>query len=687
MQYDEIGNEIITEGLMNAFSALRWKIEQIRKVDVSEENQKARKITVENSSYFAFSAQESSVTLKTHPSLSKEKVLIECKLLLSLLQSSLETENKVQTISQKGDQSGTALYWRLPERLFVTLYEKKFKKTKIDYLTFRNQLYLKVLQQFAAHQWFLTYLTSAVPFSEASSQSESPQRSTIHSENSKNFNCLKKINYKTSAAYFKSVICDDSAQEGVFVVRDENKDQLLKKENVAYFKINRIELSPFEKIGFKEELLDLLSVMTAYFMSIPGIATENMVEYLHDSRKLDAEVADENPFAQSCCYKRAKKFMADLLYFVQDNNLFELLSGIEKFKKIIDDPLKTPAAQILRSGKQPQNFFIQGQENFIVGEEKQQLLDADSYFLLKAAFKNGVKFEVVSADKQLLKVGKTLVLNGIEDMRTSSLYAKIWHNRLLCKDLVQANGFGVPSVWGIVKNTSQIRAAHKLFKDASIILKGEQNFGVVSFRNTSTKKDFYQAVRGFLKVKQKCVIEQYLNGTSYRILIARGEPISILERCAQNIVGDGHSTIAELVTRKKKKFASLQRSFPFEELQKRNISVQGRTMTTVLARGKQLFLRFDTEVGSGTEYLECISEMQSSYVREIKRLAQVLKMQNGALDVIISNLYQPLEEAKKTKQFIFLNAHEYPNLTIHEHTLMNGDMDVATKLLTALLKK
>ncbi len=157
-------------------------------------------------------------------------------------------------------------------------------------------------------------------------------------------------------------------------------------------------------------------------------------------------------------------------------------------------------------------------------------------------------------------------------------------------------------------------------------------------------------------------------GSNYTALIVGGKVISLVERIPQNVVGDGRSSIEKLIQNKRAKRKSLQSNFEFGKFQIATLAEQGRTSKDILPRGVQLYLRYDASTGTGADYFEALTEANRSCLGKIEQLAKILKMNDGGLDVIISNIYQTPNG--EDNQFVFLNAHASPCFSEHELTLL-----------------
>ena len=183
------------------------------------------------------------------------------------------------------------------------------------------------------------------------------------------------------------------------------------------------------------------------------------------------------------------------------------------------------------------------------------------------------------------------------------------------------------------------------------------------------------------------MLSQSQFGSCYRILLVDQTPITILERLPQQVVGDGRSTIAQLIKRKQLQFDQQGRKFEFGELQRQTLAAQGRALQDVLPCGIQLLLRFDASTQSGEEYLEVSDQLDSSYLPVIKKVAAALKLKNGVLDVIISNLYQKFDPQTAAGQFYFLSAHQQADLTLLQQVKLGKPKPLGKLILQHLLNE
>ena len=179
------------------------------------------------------------------------------------------------------------------------------------------------------------------------------------------------------------------------------------------------------------------------------------------------------------------------------------------------------------------------------------------------------------------------------------------------------------------------------------------------------------------------MIEQVVQGSVYRALVVNDEIISLVERIPANVVGDGRSTLKELINRKNARARAEFETITLGEVERETLKAQGLKLESVIPRGIQVLLRYDATFNTGLQAYEVLDEVDSSYLTEIKRLAEALQLHDGALDIIIPNIYQPYTEQA---QLTFLNAHAYPALALNEYVLLQTEKQPIAQKVIAQFK-
>ncbi|KRL00100.1 hypothetical protein [Liquorilactobacillus capillatus] len=692
VELDEIGKQIAKDNLFTAVAAIRWQVQRtwkIQSVNPTIKTNVQSVAAIKPSTYFRYNAEQQSVSLLADHWSSKKDQQQMMVLNQQLLQENLGDKSVLWPLSvvsedKKSVVGGVTVRLQLPEELFLELYKNRFKQLQIDYITFRNQIYMKVLQQFVNYRWLLTYLTGATPF--VAGSNIRPVRSQSECCLAASVDAVKRVDYRSLQSYLRSSQHQQAGlTDGIKVGSSfENEHEMLQK-GIHYLEITHLDLNPFAAMGVSFEMLDLIEALVAFFLVTPGIKNDDLQAALQEKRQLNQHVAHENPFSATTCQLQARKIINQLSRFTKEIGRSDLGQSLSQVAGVLKQPTETPSTKLLRkqdSQKLTESTLKLVADYAVKGRltQAKTTLDDNSRLVLSAAFKLGVPYAVISAPDHLIRVGKSLLERGIQTEKTSAVMQKIWKNRQLSQKIVAAAGYAVPTGWTITQ-TSEILNVYRETKGLALVIKNNYRTGAQVFRIPPTQDIFVQTVKQYLSSEQPCLIEQVVLGSSYTALLVGGKVVSLIERLPQNIVGDGRSTIKQLIQRKQVKQQNRQTQFAFGEVQARSLAEQGRVLEDILPRGVQLYLRYDASTNTGADYLEVSSEIDSSYLKKIAELARTLQMSDGSLDIMITNIYQPLTAANEKSQLVFLNAHAFPALRKHYFTLLRQTQAVAESIV------
>lgn len=147
------------------------------------------------------------------------------------------------------------------------------------------------------------------------------------------------------------------------------------------------------------------------------------------------------------------------------------------------------------------------------------------------------------------------------------------------------------------------------------------------------------------------LVETYLTGKDYRVLVINGEIVAVAERVPAHVVGDGQHTIAELVAIVNR---DPRRGFGHEKvLTKIKLTHQsellleraGYTLDTVLAPGEVFYLASTANLSTGGTAIDRTTEINYETRELARRAALVIGLDLAGIDIITPDIRQPLREA------------------------------------------
>lgn len=677
MKFDEIGQQIFEQELTQALHCLSWQVSRTWNCVTPDLQANTISLGLTANQYFN-QPNLDQVTLITKKGQSLTDVINDMQIQQDALLTKLTTKQLLWPLGSGVTQAKNSTQIRVawPEKLAEELFEAKFKKAGLTYLDFRNQLYLKVAQQLIAHQWFVEYLFGANPYDFARGQKEgkvAPKRNSCAILDEQQLAKLDQIDYHTIKGYLKTthnLSCQDWVKLGCTQLTET------KQEGILYLEIQTANYDDQQRLGIGKDYLKLMEVMIGYFLMIPGCDNGDLKQILSQKRMQAQEIVAQSPYAKNQATQTSLHLLEELNRFATQFAYFDWQAVYTKLKKRINDPQETPAAKLLR---QPSSILEFGKQQALKWQKDisatTQKLDTNSQKLLQAAILNGITYQILLAQAGVLQIGKRVIVKGIQTEKNSAPYQQLLQYKQQANRLAQKAGFYTLQSWEI-NNMQQAHELYSKIKKRAVVVKSalanaQQQAHV--FRLGPTKEQFIAAVSRIHKQGSPVLVEQVVSGSTYRALIADKKVVSIVEKIPANVVGDGRSTLEQLLAKKQ---------YVLDEIETETLKNQGIRLDEVIPRGIQVLLRYDASSNTKAQYLEVLDEIDQSYLTKIVELAESLHLNDGGIDVILPNLYQPYDLAHP-ELLVFLSAHTEIDYSIHENVMLLDSQDIATKLLQA----
>jgi D-alanine-D-alanine ligase-like ATP-grasp enzyme len=153
-----------------------------------------------------------------------------------------------------------------------------------------------------------------------------------------------------------------------------------------------------------------------------------------------------------------------------------------------------------------------------------------------------------------------------------------------------------------------------------------------------TKKDFYQAVQKIFKSDPIVLVQSYIPGDDYRIVVLDNEVISAYKRTPLSITGDSVSTIAQLLEKKKKAFEKSGRD---TNLHTDDIRISQKlkrahlTKNSVLDKGQTIELLDNANLSTGGGSLDVTALLHNSFKKMAIELTKDMGLRLCGVDILV----------------------------------------------------
>jgi len=166
---------------------------------------------------------------------------------------------------------------------------------------------------------------------------------------------------------------------------------------------------------------------------------------------------------------------------------------------------------------------------------------------------------------------------------------------------------------------------------------GSQGKGVTLVHN---KREFYRAMCTVFEIDRVALVQRPVHGKDYRIVVLDKKVISAYERIPLNVVGDGKSTIENLLRKKQREFIASSRDTRIKAHDPRMIEKlkrQGLNFHSILTQGKQVFLLDNANLSSGGDSVDVTKNMHPAFGKLAVKLTKDMGLCLCGVDLMIDS--------------------------------------------------
>lgn len=336
-----------------------------------------------------------------------------------------------------------------------------------------------------------------------------------------------------------------------------------------------------------------------------------------------------------------------------DGNSYDLEATIAELKDIRDDYYLGPStAEIIREAER----------------RKITVIRLDDYNLVQ-----------LGEGKYQKRIQAALTSN------TSLLGVETAGNKRLTKNILEDAGIPVPKGTVVRKLKSAVEDAEWI--GYPVVIKphdGHHGKGVTT--NISNEKEVVEAFDRAKAISDRVIVEQYLTGNDYRILVVDGKFVAAAKRVPASVTGDGRHTIAELIDIENQ---NPDRGFGHEKMMTRLrispvtehlLAKSGYDMKTVLEDGELFLLELTANLSTGGSAEDVTDRVHTANRFMAERIAKIVGLDIAGIDVMAETLSKPA--GKIGGAVIEVNA--APGLRMHLAPAKGKRRNVARPIINML---
>lgn len=196
-------------------------------------------------------------------------------------------------------------------------------------------------------------------------------------------------------------------------------------------------------------------------------------------------------------------------------------------------------------------------------------------------------------------------------------------------------------------------------------------------------QDAYDAARD---VSRGVIIERYYRGRDHRVLVVNGKVVAVAERVPAHVMGDGRSTIEELIQetnkdpRRGEGHDNILTRIEVDRTSWQLLDRLGYSLDTVLPKGEICYLRATANLSTGGSAIDRTDEIHPDNIWVAERIAKIIGLDIAGIDIVTSDISRPLREVDG----VIVEVNAAPGLRMHFSPSEGIPRNVAEPILNML---
>ncbi|WP_415324515.1 bifunctional glutamate--cysteine ligase GshA/glutathione synthetase GshB [Clostridium perfringens] len=618
---------------------------------------------------------------------------------------------------------------------FIKLLYKELKVEK-DFREFKDDTYLRMARNFQKYHWLLIYLTGASPVFHESYIEEIKEEGEKLGEDSyyiKDDTSLRNSSYgyKNKKDYYVSYnSIEEYASDIKNLVKDKeiqsikeyynpirlkslgSEDMLesLLHKGIDYLEVRLLDLDPLSIQGVSKETLYLVHLFMIYTLLKENkeITYKDQEEFFKNHDMVALKGRNEEAVIYENGVPVLLKDKGREILSEMDEIVEILFSNNEEFKNVIkralekiNNPHDTISEKLIKDIKEEGyiNFHMRLAKEYLNNFKNKEFnlvgyedLELSTQILILDAIKRGIEFNMMDRLENFISLSDgekvEYVKQATKTSKDSYITALIMENKLVTKDILRENNIRVPKGKDY-ENIDEAKKDFRLFKNEKIVIKPKStNFGlgISIFPGEYSREDYDKAVEIAFREDSSILIEEFMTGKEYRFLVIGEEVVGILHREPANVIGNGESTIEELVFEKNKDplrgkgYKTPLEKIKLGEIEEMFLKNQGLSFKSIPKNGEKIYLRENSNISTGGDSIDFTDKIHPSYKEVALKSAKAVKALICGVDMVIDNI----EEEAKEKNHGIIELNFNPAIHIHCFPYKGENRKAGEKILDLL---
>lgn len=306
--------------------------------------------------------------------------------------------------------------------------------------------------------------------------------------------------------------------------------------------------------------------------------------------------------------------------------------------------------------------------------------------ILKAAQNKGCETKIISKRFNLIRVkykNKTTYIKGTSFPVNNQPSCFISNNKFLTKRILRMEKIPTPKSW-LVRTPVEAKKICLKYNLFPCVLKPAKGaHGKKVYAKIESFEEFCEILPLVFTSsgKKNVLIEEFINGSDYRVLVVGNKVSAVMERIPAHVTGDGVKNIRQLITQFNqnplvgKKYEKPLCKIRVNGEVKRILKKQNKKLTYIPQKNEKVFLRQNSNISTGGIGKDVTDKVNKEVKKVAVKAAQLIGIKITGVDIVFDKL-------KQVPYVLELN--DCPGIDIHHYPVVGQPQPVAEDIIKYL---
>ncbi|MEM1427518.1 MAG: Mur ligase family protein, partial [Cyanobacteria bacterium P01_H01_bin.130] len=217
-------------------------------------------------------------------------------------------------------------------------------------------------------------------------------------------------------------------------------------------------------------------------------------------------------------------------------------------------------------------------------------------------------------------------------------------------------------------------------------LDGNHGRGItLDIQDWATAEEAYDLAKAESK-SQTVMVERFYRGNDHRVLVVNGKVVAVAERVPAHVVGDGQSTIQELIDetnrdpRRGDGHDNVLTRIVVNRSTEQLLEGRGYTLDTILGDREMCYLRATANLSTGGIAIDRTDEIHPSNIWLAERIVKIIGLDIAGIDIVTPDISRPLREVDG----VVVEVNAAPGFRMHVQPSQGIPRNVAEPVMNML---